>query len=228
MCTQSLTIYGDSIMKGVVLESGRYKLGAKIESFASRIFPRVFNRSRFGSTIEKGVEQLERDLEKENIPLGVVLLEFGGNDCDFDWQAISENPELDRPPKTSLSRFKALYHRAIELVRKAGSTPVLANLPPISAEKYLAWICRDGLSRENILHWLGDENAIYRYQEMYCRTIEEIAEEENAALVDLRGAFLTDRKLDGYLCEDGIHPNTNGQKVIMRAFRTYFETHVDG
>lgn len=92
----------------------------------------------------------------------------------------------------------------------------------------MAWICRDGLSRENILHWLGDENAIYRYQEMYCRTIEEIAGEENADLVDLRGAFLSDRKLDAYLCEDGIHPNANGQNVIMRAFREYFEAHIDG
>ncbi len=228
MSTENLTIYGDSIMKGVVLEKGRYKIGEKIESFASRLFPRVFNRSRFGSTIEKGVEQLERDLERENIPQGVVLLEFGGNDCDFDWQAISDDPELDAMPKTAISRFKALYCRAIELVRRAGSTPVLANLPPISAEKYLAWICRDGLSRENILHWLGDENAIYRYQEMYCRTIEEIAGEENADLVDLRGAFLSDRKLDAYLCEDGIHPNANGQKVIMRAFREYFEAHIDG
>ena len=228
MSTENLTIYGDSIMKGVVLESGRYKIGAKIESFASRMFSRVFNRSRFGSTIDKGVEQLEKDLEKENIPRGVVLLEFGGNDCDFDWQAISDDPDKDRLPKTALSRFKALYRRAIELVRRAGATPVLANLPPISAEKYLAWICRDGLSRENILHWLGDENAIYRYQEMYCRTVEEIAEEENADLVDLRGAFLSDRKLDGYLCEDGIHPNANGQKLIMRAFQEYFESHVNG
>ncbi|MBQ1503838.1 MAG: SGNH/GDSL hydrolase family protein [Oscillospiraceae bacterium] len=228
MNTQNLTIYGDSIMKGVVLESGRYKIGAKMESFAEKIFPRVFNRSRFGSTIEKGVAMLERDIAKENVPQGVVLLEFGGNDCDFDWKAISEDPEQDRPPKTALTRFKALYRRAIGLVRGAGSVPVVANLPPISAEKYLSWICRDGLSRENILHWLGDENAIYRYQEMYCRTIEEIAQEENVEYVDLRGAFLSDRRLDSYLCDDGIHPNANGQKVIMRAFQEYFEKHVDG
>lgn len=221
----NLTIYGDSIMKGVVLEAGRYKLGSKIESFAEKLFQAVYNRARFGSTIEKGVSMLEKDLARRSVPEGVVLLEFGGNDCDFDWTAISQQPELDREPNTAIDRFSALYHRAIRLVREAGNIPVLANLPPISSEKYLRWICRTGLSRENILRWLGDENAIYRYQERYSHVIEEIAEQEHAGIVDLRGAFLSDRKLESYLCDDGIHPNSQGQKIIMETFENYFETH---
>ena len=136
----NLTIYGDSIMKGVVLEAGRYKLGSKIESFAEKLFQAVYNRARFGSTIEKGVSMLEKDLARRSVPEGVVLLEFGGNDCDFDWTAISQQPELDREPNTAIDRFSALYHRAIRLVREAGNIPVLANLPPISSEKYLRWI----------------------------------------------------------------------------------------
>ena len=222
MNNEKLTIYGDSIMKGVVLESGRYKIGEKIESFAERIFTSVTNRSKFGSTIEKGVETLEADLDRNVLTNGVVLLEFGGNDCDFDWKEISANPQLDRDPNTAIDKFISLYKHAISLVRKKNLTPVVANLPPISSEKYLNFICRSGLSKENILFWLGDENAIYRYQERYSRAIEEIAESENIPLVDLRGAFLSDRKIEEYLCEDGIHPSLKGQKLIIDTFRRFF------
>lgn len=220
---KNLTIYGDSIMKGVVLDGERYKIGTKIESFAEKMFSSVSNRSRFGSTIEKGVDLLEKDLARHALAQGVVVLEFGGNDCDFDWRAIAAQPELDREPNTAIDRFAVLYRRAIALVRQAGSTPVLANLPPISAEKYLNWICRSGLSRENILHWLGDENAIYRYQERYSHLIESLARQEQTGLVDLRSVFLNNRSINGLLCDDGIHPNKNGQKLIMSAFESYFQ-----
>ena len=222
MKTENLTIYGDSIMKGVVLEGQRYKIGTKIEVFADKLFSSVTNRSRFGSTIEKGICQLETDLARHTLAEGVVLLEFGGNDCDFDWSAIAAQPDVDREPNTTIDRFAALYRRAIALVREAGSIPVLANLPPISSEKYLRWICRGGLSRDNILHWLGDENAIYRYQERYSHLIDSVAREEQTGLVDLRGAFLKNRSITSLLCDDGIHPNQNGQRLIVSAFETYF------
>ena len=99
-------------------------------------------------------------------------------------------------------------------LRAHGVRPVLSTLPPISSERYLNWITRDGLSKENILLWLGDENAIYRYQENYSRAIERLAGELGCMLVDLRSAFLEQRVLLPYLCEDGIHPNDAGQHLI--------------
>ena len=99
-------------------------------------------------------------------------------------------------------------------LRAHGVKPVLSTLPPISSERYLDWITRDGLSKENILTWLGDANAIYRYQENYSRAIERLAGELNCFLVDLRSAFLEKRVLLPYLCADGIHPSDAGQKLI--------------
>jgi lysophospholipase L1-like esterase len=66
-------------------------------------------------------------------------------------------------------------------------------------------------------------NTIYRYQENYSRAIEKIAKEAEVDCIDLRGAFLSNRRIDDLLCEDGIHPNTNGQKVIEGAFMAFAE-----
>ena len=63
----------------------------------------------------------------------------------------------------------------------------------------------------------GDANAIYRYQEKYSLAVERLARETDCPLVDLRSAFLEKRSLLPYLCEDGIHPNDAGQKLIHDA-----------
>ena len=74
-----------------------------------------------------------------------------------------------------------------------------------------------------MLKWLGSVNAIYRVQEHYSRLVEKIAAETNTLIVDLRGAFLKHRRIEGFLCEDGTHPNTEGQKIITEAFLDFAE-----
>ena len=94
------------------------------------------------------------------------------------------------------------------------------TLPPIHSERYLDFICRDGLSKENILKWLGDAGAIGRRQRMYSELAQQIAREEQAEIIDIRAAFPQDeRSLEALLCEDGIHPNPEGQKRILAKLR---------
>ena len=103
----------------------------------------------------------------------------------------------------------------MSLIRGSGRSPVILTLPPIHSLRYLSFICRGGLSRENILRWLGDVDAIYRWQAMYSQMAEQIAREEGAELIDLRGAFLRDgRSPEELLCLDGIHPSRAGQALL--------------
>ena len=157
--------------------------------------------------------ELNRLLEK-NDPPAAVLLEYGGNDADFRWDEVAARPFDEHLPNTPLPVFTETMRRMVESLRAHNVRPVLSTLPPISSERYLNWITRDGLSKESILTWLGDENAIYRYQENYSRAIERLAGELSCTLVDLRSAFLEKRMLLPYLCEDGIHPNDAGQRLI--------------
>lgn len=217
-----ISIFGDSILKGVRMLSGTTRYGTTddigLESIAKSHDWILDNRSRFGCTVQKGEQLLNRQLEKGETP-AVVLLEYGGNDADFRWAEVAERPDGEHLPNTPLPVFVETMRRMIDTLRAHRVKPVLTTLPPISSERYLDWITRGGLSKENILLWLGDANAIYRYQEKYSLAIERLAVETGCFLVDLRSAFLEQRALLPYLCADGIHPNDAGQRLIHDALR---------
>ena len=225
---KKVLVYGDSIMKGVVLDqdSQKYQISNNIgiDELSREYDIDIVNKSKFGCTIEKGFTFLKRCLDK-GTECDYVFIEFGGNDCDFDWNSVSEAPDAEHLPHTPISVFTKTLHSVIDYVKQHGAIPILSTLPPISAERYLKWICRNGLSRENILKWLGDVNAIYRYQEMYSRAIEKIAKMTNTLYIDLRETFLSDRKLDQYICADGIHPNRSGQTLIKHAVQSFIDSH---
>lgn len=212
----NITIYGDSILKGILLENGRYRINREWEErFAQSSGTQIKNRSRFGCTIQKALGFIRRDSQKPCEEGEYALLEFGGNDCDYRWSEIAAAPEAAHDCNTPPEQFMREYREAVRLVRESGRIPVMATLPPIHSERYLSFICRDGLSRENILAWLGDVEAISRWQEKYSAMVEEIAKAEGVRLIDLRGAFLRDeRGLEALLCADGIHPSREGQGLI--------------
>lgn len=212
-----ISVFGDSILKGVRMLTGTTRYAATddigLDSIADQHDWIVENCSRFGCTVQKGELLLNRQLSKGSAP-AAALLEYGGNDADFRWAEIAARPLDTHLPNTPLNVFVDTMRRMIGTLRSHRVLPVLTTLPPISAERYLDWITRDGLSKENILLWLGDANAIYRYQEKYSHAIERLAVETGCYLVDLRSAFLEKRALLPYLCADGIHPNDAGQKLI--------------
>jgi lysophospholipase L1-like esterase len=176
----------------------------------------IINRSKLGCTVTKGKTMLDKYLD-ETPDCSAILMDFGGNDCDFDWKSISENPDADHKPNTPISKFVKIYTDIIKRIMDNGIRPVITNLPPLEPQLYFDWFCK-GLNKENILRWLESINAIYRFQELYSHTVEEIARNTKALLVDLRSAFLKERCIRRFLCEDGIHPNTEGQRLITQEF----------
>ena len=93
------------------------------------------------------------------------MLELGGNDCDYRWEEIARDPEGSFHCNTPPEEFFRDYAEAVDVLRRSGRTPVILNLPPIHSARYLSFLCRNGLSRDNILRWLGDVEAISRWQE---------------------------------------------------------------
>ena len=216
-----LAIFGDSILKGVQVQRETKRYWAEdflsTGAFEKRFGLSLINCSRFGYTVTRGKAFLSRQMEK-GLEADLVVLEYGGNDADFNWKEIAERPADEHEPNTPLPVFLDTLSSMIDQLRCAGKRPILTTLPPISAHRYLDWITQNGLSRERILEWLGDEGAIYRYQERYSNGIKMIAEQKNVDLIDIRDAFLVERQLLPYLCIDGIHPNAEGQRLIRDAF----------
>ena len=210
-------VYGDSIFKGVLLEGGKYVVNRFWETqLAARFHLSIQNLARFGCTIPKILPVIRRDSQDKCTEEEIAVLELGGNDCDYDWARISQDPDAEYDCKTPPAEFIQEYREAVRLIKKSGRTPTLMTLPPIHSERYLGFICRNGLSRANILRWLGDVDAIYRWQDKYSQMVEQVATEENTRLIDLRKAFPRDAKsLEPYLCDDGIHPSRLGQELIF-------------
>ena len=221
----NVTVYGDSILRGVRYQEGRYVIDHSWESrLAEQYGLAVQNRSRFGNTITKAMPRIERDSEMRCGEGEYALLELGGNDCDYDWAAVADAPEAAHECKTPPPAFLELYRRAIRLLRESGRRVVLATLPPVHSERYLRFLCRDGLNRDNIVRWLGDVEHIYRWQESYSGMVERLAREEGVPLIDLRGAFLRDsRRPEALLCADGIHPSTEGQGLIFETLSEFLQ-----
>ncbi len=226
---RSIGVWGDSLLQGVVLDEkqGRYSIleNNAAVSLAQKIGVSIKNNSKFGCTAPKGMRFLSRALETD-AEFSAAILEYGGNDCDFDWAEVAAAPEEEHIPKTPLETFTQCYTDMIGAVRAKGIEPVLVSLPPLDAERYFDWITRNGLSRDNILQWLGDVQHIYRWHERYSNAISTLARKHNCHFVDIRDAFLSVRRPGELLCADGIHPNQKGHALMETVFLEYAEQFV--
>ena len=204
-------IYGDSLLKATVPdEQFRYHfhLPEVMERYSGRQ-SEVVNRSKMGATVRKGQALLEHDLQR-GMQADYALIAYGGNDSDFDWDAVQAHPQESHLPRTTLADFKEILLRMIHELRERGVQPVLMTLPPIDAQRYLDFLCREGRSRERIMDWLGDTQRIYRHQELYSDTVARLAYETGTPLIGVREMFLDEKRLLKLIAADGIHLTVEG------------------
>lgn len=221
---QKFAVFGDSIGRGVIYdpESNGYETDKGFVSMLEAEWGiRSENFTRFGYTVDKGLEMLEKKAERVR-GSDIVFLEFGGNDSDFDWKKIAADPDAHHLPKTLLSDFLVIYGRMIDRVRELGAKPVVLDLPPIESELYFRRVS-DGVSGDNILKWLnGDKREIFRWHRTYSYAVTNLCKENGARMIDIRSAF-DGRELSSYICVDGIHPSVDGHRLIFNKIISEFE-----
>lgn len=226
---KSIGVIGDSILKGVIFDEivGKYRF---LQDTAATLFAKtnkvdVKNYSRFGFTTNHALQKLPTILDGDK-DTNIVLLELGGNDCDYRWDEVCANPDADHKPNVPYGTFKQNVKTIIEKILAAGKRPVVMTLPPIDADKYFDWIVADNQQRrENLLAFLGDKNYIYRTQERYANALQEIAAQYNLVTVKARESLLNVRKYSDYICKDGIHLNEQGQSLIKKVFDQTYREH---
>lgn len=217
-----LEIFGDSVLRGVMYSSEKNKYllcdDNKFESFKNIDFD-VSNNSRMGYTIENGLISIQKHIESIE-PESTAILEFGGNDCDYKWKEISENPNGNFLPNIIKKDFIEKYKAAVDILRNKGVRVIISSITPIDAEKYVNWITR-GLDYKAIVGWLGDISMLSRWQEYYNGLIEKVCEETGCELLDIRESFLTSRNFKDILCTDGVHPTQIGHNLIKKQISDY-------
>lgn len=220
---------GDSITKGIVLDNNRYRIlpGNFVERCSDYLQMSVDNLSMMGCTVSRGAAILERHADRI-ADADLTIIEYGGNDSDFDWQAIASAPDLPHGPKTALVAFRETYTALIKRVRDLGSRPVLLSLPLISGDSFFNFVTRQmpEESRENVISWLGGcPDRIRNYHDMYNLEVFRLGSQWHVPVLDITTPFLCDPDYRRYLCGDGIHPNADGHKLIADALIGYARRH---
>ena len=218
---KGIQVWGDSVLKGVVFDSGRNRYCVLKENAVSRIAQAtelpLSNCARMGSTAPQALERMQQAPDQFKDQL--VLIEYGGNDCDFDWKAVAAQPEKPHQPHTPVHEFEEALRRMVAFVRQCGGVPLMTTLPPLDAPRYLSWIVRrDQVERAALMRFLGDVQRIYRWQELYNFAILRVAASVACPCVALREKFLNDLCGQDLLCVDGIHPNAEGHKLMANYF----------
>lgn len=210
-------IYGDSLLKATVPDEDmhyRFHLPEVMARYPTDRLE-VVNRAKMGATVTKGLSLVEHDVQR-GMDARWALVAYGGNDSDFDWEAIAAAPEQEHLPHTVLPEFIEKLRCAVQELASAGVQPVLMTLPPIDGQRYFQFISRRADSG-SILRWLGDVGRIYRHQELYSDAVAALAMTEGLPLIDVRRQFLPMRDLPRYIAADGIH-------LTMTGYRCLFDT----
>lgn len=227
-CT--ILVSGDSISKGVIYDETKNRYIVLQENYVNLISHKfkgsIKNISKFGSTITRGIDKLEKHICRENPD--IVLIEYGGNDCAFNWDEVADNPDANHLPQTEVGIFETSLRETIELLKNIKITPVLMTLPPLNADRYFEWISNNNpLTQSRIIEWLGSVPTIYSWQERYSSIITKVAEETHTRFIDVRSAFLQYPDFSKFICRDGMHPNREGHKVIADKIIDYIKTGYD-
>lgn len=215
---------GDSISRGVVYDEEKGKYTVLDDGFVSLVQTHlkglVHNVSRFGSTLIRGIGKLGSEIAKQQPD--VVLIEYGGNDCDFVWKDIAAHPDQTHVPQTELDKFEETLSQTVASLKEQKIEPVLMSLPPLNADSYLKWVSQQDPQTEGIiLKWLGSVTKIYWWQERYSAAIVRVAELTKTKWIDIRGAFLRRPDFGSLICRDGIHPNQAGHRLMAETVVAY-------
>lgn len=225
--------FGDSVMRGVVVDvanslhgSIKYKISDKafVARCSKNLGIEVENFARFGSVVTQALKYVNRYIDRVKTS-DYVLLEYGGNDCNYNWAEISALPDAEHLPAVPIQEFVHQYSSLIDYVRGLGGRPVLLSLPALAPEKFFKHLSK-GLNGDNILRWLnGSISNLDRWHERYNIEIFHLGVRKRVPVIDITSVFLERRNYVDYLCEDGIHPNEAGHALIEVAIMNYLRAH---
>jgi len=217
---KKIIAFGDSIVRGVISDpfrKGRYTISdGNFVSLCGEMLDReTLNFGKLGSTINTGEEIVDRHLSQ--IRKGdIVLLEWGGNDCDFNWADVASSPGTSHDPATPVSEYKTRYASIISKLRSVGAKPVLLSLPPVDPDRFISHVTRGmSLSQKlSVFKWMGNTDYVSRWHEFYNLEIFKMGASLKVPVLDITSAFLRKRDYQSLLCPDGIHPTEEGHALI--------------
>lgn len=213
-----IIVIGDSILKGAVTGTASGHLFDIIEDSSLNLAQKALgfemdNQSVFGNTIAKGQRKLNKMLERGETA-DFCIVEFCGNDSDYDWALVSENPKEAHLQRTPPADFIRIYSEMIAVLRQHKITPVIMISPALVADRWFNHITK-GHNADNILSFLGDDKEKpYKNQKEYDDALLDFAKKNSVQYVNMRTAMEESGHFEDLMCFDGIHPNEEGYRFM--------------
>lgn len=218
MISDTLYVLGDSIARGVIFDNDKMRYTLCRNTFDTSLTAmgvQVKNYSKMGCTSVSALDIMNRCGENKG---AIAAIEFGGNDSDLNWKSVSENPNVFHEAAVSIEEYSKSLKKMIAGLRQKCMRPVVVTPLPVVPDRYFQKIT-ENLDANAIMHYLGNEFTIYRWQERYAHAAFQTAREEKCPVFDLRGLFLNRLDFESLMCADGIHPNEKGHGVIAEAVK---------
>lgn len=217
---------GDSILEGVIHNAQTNRYHILNENFVvlsgKKLNIEWKNFARMGSTVLDGKDQLSKHL-RDVSECDYLLLSFGANDCNHNWDEISRFPNKKHHPRLERTLFHKKYVELIQRIQKMGKMPLLLSLVPVASHGIFNARCQ-GRNKQNILKFLrGDIENIYRWVSMYNLEVFKVAQETNVPVIDITSSFLKELDYTRFLCDDGVHPNALGHELIAKTLDEFYK-----
>lgn len=213
---------GDSLTRGVTAKNNRLKivkanypailqelLNNNKENFSANEI-NVLNKGVFNDNSDLLLGRLEKDVLLENPAF--VIIGIGGNDCNFPWGEVAENPYDKYQAIVPLDRYLKNINSILIKLKEQGVTPILLTLPPLDPVRYYETIIQKFSSQ--VSHWICKAGGIDYWHGKYNRYLIKTAEELGILKIDVRSALKQAGKLSELISADGIHLTAEGYKVV--------------
>jgi lysophospholipase L1-like esterase len=207
---------GDSITKGKVWNENERR-----PYITENSYPIILKKLMNVDVVNNGIcditseEMLHNMSSKLNIDKGsLVIVEVGGNDCNFNWKEVKKNPDREHDAIIPLECFKNNLQKIIDIIYSYGAVPVLSTLPPLDDVRYYNLLKK--IFGEGIKKWIDCTDGIFRWQERYSNMVKSVAESTGTFLIDVRKSFLDTQDYKKLISFDGLHPNEEGYMLIAR------------
>ena len=218
-----VVVFGDSILKGVITKPESKNLFDVTPNDAltwaqRKLHFELDNRSIYGNITSKGLQKMQKYFDKGE-HADFCIIEFGSNDCDYDWNIFApgaELPPFDQiQPKVLFDDYLKNIETMVKLCRDNKVTPLLMNLIPYVCNDWFKTISK-GHDADAILKFLGGTaETLGENQARYNNALTKYANDNKVKILDYWEIATTipDFKKK-YMGPDGIHMNEDGYEHL--------------
>ena len=223
-----IVCFGDSLTRGISYVKGRLRIikdnyPSSLAKLTESLPFEIMNKGVFNDNSDLLVNRVEKDVIAENPD--IVLIEVGGNDCNFHWDQVAKNPEGIHEPIVPLDRYLDNITTLVKQIQEKHVTPFLLTLPPLDPARYYQSIAsRFGPSIGHFVSYVG---GIEHWHGMYNRKLKSLAEELKVPLIDVRSYLKESGDLKSLISDDGIHLTSEGYQHMSKAIYRDLQKHID-